>query len=984
MNSLKYFFYIALFIVVTGFTYKTSVIAEGDKDKPSFFNKNNHWADSVFNSLTDEERIAQIFMVAAYSNKDQYHVDEITQLITDYKIGGLIFFQGGPYRQANLTNLYQSKSKVPLLISIDGEWGLAMRLDSTVQFPRQMALGAIQNDSLVYEMGAEIARQCKRLGIHVNLAPVVDVNNNPRNPVISNRSFGEDKYNVARKGIAYMKGMQDEKIIANAKHFPGHGDTDSDSHKTLPIINHSKTRMDTLELYPFRELINNGLGSMMVAHLFIPSYDTALNTASTLSKAVVTDLLKNELDFKGLIFTDALNMKGVSKFYPPGIVDVKALLAGNDVLLFAENVPTAISEIKNAIANGEISQEEINVRCKKILAAKQWVGLNEYHPVKMTNLYEDLNNVNSDLINRKLAQSSLTLLNNKDGLIPLMRLDTLRIASLSIGYEAVNNFQQTLNLYTRVDHFGMDRDASTETADSVQKKLVDYNLVIVNINNTNNSPSRNFGIRPNTMDMIDTLRSKTKVIVSVFANPYILGKMGGIENVEALIMAYEENEYSQSLAAQLIFGGIGANGRLPVTASSYFNVGSGLDTEKTRLKYTIPEELNISSEDLKAIDSIAIGGIVHHAYPGCQVLVAKSGNIIYNKSFGYHTYENKIRVKNSDLYDIASITKIAASLLSIMRLQDQKLLNIDNLLCDYLPHLDSTNKQYIGIRELLAHQAGLRDWIPFYLNTIVNGQYKPGVYNTVRSDDFPYRVAENLYIKKNYPDTMLQKIVNTSLINKIEYKYSDLGYYFLKDIIEKLTEIPLEKYVAKKFYAPLGMTTTGYKPRERFTLDHIVPTEYDMVFRKQLVHGDVHDQGAAMLGGVGGHAGLFSNANDLAKLMQMYMQKGVYGGVRYLNKETLEECIKCQFCEIDNRRGAGFDKPQMDYSKEGPTCKCVSYMSFGHSGFTGTIAWADPEKEIVYIFLSNRIYPDAENNKLMKMGIRTQIQQVIYDAVNGN
>ena len=231
---------------------------------------------------------------------------------------------------------------------------------------------------------------------------------------------------------------------------------------------------------------------------------------------------------------------------------------------------------------------------------------------------------------------------------------------------------------------------------------------------------------------------------------------------------------------------------------------------------------------------------------------------------------------------------------------------------------------------------------------------------------------------------MLQKIVNSSLINKIEYKYSDLGYYFLKEVIEKLTETPLEKYVAKNFYAPLGMTTTGYKPRERFTLDHIVPTEYDMVFRKQLIHGDVHDQGAAMLGGVGGHAGLFSNANDLAKLMQMYMQKGKYGGVRYLNNETLEECIKCQFCENNNRRGAGFDKPQMDYDKEGPTCKCVSYMSFGHSGFTGTLAWADPEKEIVYIFLSNRVYPDAENNKLIKMGIRTEIQRVIYDAVNGN
>ena len=964
-------------------THKNPVIIAVKKTNEPLkvFQEKNSWADSVFKTLSADERISQLFMVAAYSNKDHKHENELIKLITDQKIGGLIFFQGGPVRQANLTNLYQSKSRVPLMISIDGEWGLAMRLDSTVQFPRQMTLGAIEDDRLIYEMGKEIAWQCKRMGIHVNFAPVVDINNNPANPVISNRSFGENKYKVAEKGIAYMKGMQDNGILANAKHFPGHGDTDSDTHKTMPILNHSKERMDSLELFPFKELIKNGIASMMIAHLSMPAYDTAKINPSTLSKAVVTDLLKKELGFQGLIFTDALNMKGVSKFYAPGIVDVKALLAGNDVLLFAENIPLAITEIKKAIAAGEITQEEIDSRCLKILKAKQWVGLDNYAPIKIKNLYEDLNNVNSDLINRKLAQESLTLLINKNELIPLKKLDTLKIASLSIGYKEENTFQKTLGLYTKVDNYGIDRDANLETLYDIEKKLIDYNLIIINVNNTNNSPSRNFGLKPLTMDLINTLRLKTNVIVSVFGNPYVLGKMPGIENVNGLIMAYEENEHTLSLAAQLIFGGIIAKGKLPISVAPHFILGQGLSTSKVRFKYTIPEELNIDSKYLSKIDSIALNGISQKAYPGCQILVAKSGNVIYQKSFGNHTYEGNQKVKNTDLYDLASVTKISASLLAIMKLQNEGKLNLDDKLTKHLSRLDTTNKKNISIREMLAHQAGLKDWIPFYHQTLSKGQFKEGYYNKEKTELFPYRVAENIYLRNDYKDSIIQKIIESPLNTKLEYKYSDLGYYFLKEIIEKEKKQALDQYVTDNFYIPMGMTTMTYKPREKFNLKQIVPTENDVNFRKQLIHGDVHDQGSAMMGGVGGHAGLFSNANDLAKLMQMYMQYGEYGGERYLTKEILSECIKCQFCETDNRRGVGFDKPQMDYTKDGPTCKCVSNLSFGHTGFTGTMAWADPETEIVYIFLSNRVYPDAENKKLTSLGIRSKIQLVIYDAL---
>lgn len=972
-----------LFFVILSFFIAISVsfIPEEKKQDPPFYLSNTHWADSVFKSLTPDERIAQLFMVAAYSNKDKTHVKEIKKLVDQYKIGGLIFFQGGPVRQAILSNCYQSCSKTPLFIAIDAEWGLAMRLDSTTKFPRQMTLGAIQNDTLVYEMGAEIARQCKRLGMQINFAPVADVNNNPLNPVISNRSFGENKYNVARKAAMYMKGMQDNGVLANAKHFPGHGDTDSDSHKTLPTVKSSREHLDTLELYPFKELISQGLGSVMVAHLFVPALDTTSNRASTLSNKVVTGLLKDSLGFKGLIFTDALNMKGVSKFYKPGEADVKALIAGNDVLLFPEDVPTAIKQIRMAVDSGDITQDEIDKRCMKILLAKQWAGLDHYSKIKIKNLTNDLNPVNAEVINRKLTEASLTLLQNKNNLIPLQKLDSLKIASLSLGYKELNIFQQTLSNYAPITHFGVDKDAKQKEFDTVLTQLKNFDLVIVHINNTNNKPDKYFGLTSQVLSMLKTVIKQNKVIINVAANPYILAKIDSLQFADAVIMSYEDNDYSAGYSAQLIFGGIGAKGKLPITSGSYFKAGMGIETNTIRFKYTIPDELGIDSKKLNKIDSIVKKGIKDKVFPGCQILVAKNGKVIYQKSFGYHTYENKIKVKNNDLYDLASITKIAASTLSLMKLVDDKKVSFDEQLCYYLPELNGSNKQNIVLREMLTHQAGLKDWIPFWMKTVKkDGSYKEGIYNTTPNDFFTKRVANDLYINKNYEDTIYKQIADSPVKDAGRYVYSDLGYYYLKKIIEKETQAALNIYVQKTFYAPLGLSTMTYKPLAKFDLDRIVPTEFDAKFRKQLIHGDVHDQGAAMLGGVGGHAGLFSDANDLAVLMQMYMNKGEYGGVRYIDTATISECTKCQYCK-DNRRAIGFDKPEMNPEKDSPVCGCVSYLSFGHAGFTGTLAWADPENQLVYIFLSNRVYPDADDNKLAKSGIRSKIQEVIYSTL---
>lgn len=975
-----------LILIVSSSFIKPSVNKELLKREKSypFYLENTAWADSVLATLTPKERIAQLFMVAAYSNQNQKHVDKIVKLVRDVKIGGLIFMQGGPLRQAALTNKYQALADVPLMLAIDGEWGLAMRLDSTVKYPWQMTLGAIQDEQLIYKMGVDIGKQCKRVGLHINFAPVVDVNVNPKNPIINARSFGEDKVNVANKGIAYMKGMQSVNIMANAKHFPGHGDTDMDSHKSLPIINHSKERMSDVELYPFQQLINNGLTSMMVAHLFIPAYENTPNTATTLSKNVVTHLLQDSLRFKGLIFTDALNMKGVSSYFAPGEVDLKALLAGNDVLLFPKDVLIAIAAIEKAIINKQITQEEVDRRCLKILKAKQWMGLDNYQPVKTEGLYEELNTNNYELLNQQLSEAALTVLKNENNIIPLKRLDTLRIASLVIGESKVNDFQQTLSLYTKVDHFNIKELESKKNAHLLDT-LRTYNTIVVSIHKSNKSPWKSYKIGAGTKDMIANLAMHNKVILTVFANPYSLIGFEAIEKVDGLIMAYQNSFYSNRGAAELIFGGIGADGKLPVSVSDKFKVGAGVDVSSLgRFKYTVPEETGLLQEDLYQIDSLALKGIKAKAYPGCQVFIAKSGKVIYNKSFGYHTYDSLIDVKNDDIYDLASITKISASILSLMQLQDEGKFSLDDSLKDYLSYLIPDSSLYgdLGLREILAHQSGLQAWVPFYIKTLYHKELDGMIYCSDSSMFFPYRVCADVYINQFYPDIIYKRILKGP-IKKKEYRYSDLGYYFMMKIIEEQSGMPLDQYVGN-IYAQMGMSTTGYHPRDRFSINRIPPTEDDKVFRKKLIHGDVHDPGAAMLGGVGGHAGIFSDANDLAKLMQMYMDGGVYGGKRYIADSTLAEFTKRQFVnDKENRRAAGFDKPFLQ-GYGGPSCDSISQASFGHSGFTGTIAWADPEEEIVYVFLSNRVYPNAENKKLLKMNIRTDIQQVIYDAIKKN
>ncbi len=952
---------------------------------PPFQFQGEDWVDSVYRSLTMRERIGQLFMVAAYSNKGEKHREKIERLVREEGIGGLIFFQGGPKRQARLTDHYQNISKVPLLIGMDAEWGLNMRLDSTMAFPYQMALGAVQNDTLIYRMGAEIGRQLDRLGVHVNFAPVVDVNSDPANPVINYRSFGENKWRVARKGRAYMKGLQDNGVLACAKHFPGHGDTDADSHKTLPVVDRTRKELDSVDLYPFQQLINSGVGSIMTGHLNVPALDGKKGRPASLSPNIVSGIMKNMMGFRGLSFTDALNMGGVTEGNEPGMVDLKALMAGNDVLLFPENVPKAVDMIERALEKGTIDSGRIERSCKRILRVKHWAGVHERDSISTQGLDNELHTPEAITLRRKLRERSLTVLNNKEGVLPLTGIDSLEVASVVIGDDLGIPFQHAMGRYDNVHRIAVPKAPSRERRARVMEKVKDRDLVIVSIHSAGNAGPPRYGIKGKGVELVDRLIAEKRVVLDLFGNPYGLGEFNNAKRAEAIVVSYANDSLSQEVSAQMIYGGIRATGRLPVTASPHFPEGAGMDTRSPiRLEYTLPQEVNINRKRLKRIDSIALDGIEQKAYPGCQILVARDGKVFYEKYFGHHTYEEKHKVRPEDIYDLASITKIVASTAALMKLEQEGRIALDDTLGEHLPELvDSTEFAGLHLRNILSHNAGLKPWIPFYKRTMNAGEPSYKVYSIDSSALYSIRVADNMYMNKHYRDSIYHWIVESELREEKDYRYSDLGFYLIKRLIEKKTGEPLESFTREEFYEPLGLRTIGFLPTKRFPRERIVPTEHDMSFRKQLVHGDVHDPGAAMLGGVSGNAGVFSNARDLGAMMQMFLNWGTYGGKKVLTRQTLEKFIKCQFCgreETDNRRGAGFDKPVRD-GKGGPTCDCVSYESFGHSGFTGTLAWADPNADLVYVFLSNRVYPSAKNKKLIKMDIRTKIQSVIHSSI---
>ena len=966
------------------------------------------WVAQVFQSLSEKERIAQLFLVATSSNKDELHDKAIEQLIQDYNIGGLVFFQGDHLHQTLLTNRYQQAAKTPLLIAMDAEWGLGMRLRDAISYPKQLTLGALQTAQGIQKMGAEIARQLKRIGVHINFAPVMDINNNPNNPVIGRRSFGENKEKVTAQSLAYMKGLQDHGILAVAKHFPGHGDTNKDSHLELPTIAHDGQRLASLELFPFKKAIEAGLGGMMTAHLHIPAYDTTPNQAASLSKKVVSDLLRQKLGFTGFIFTDALNMKAVSTHYQPGEAALLALKAGNDFLVFPENVPKAIQLIQQAIQQGEINGQEIDEKVKRILRLKYQMQLHQWKPIETQNLAKELHTPQAQLLKQQLFEQAITVVANKNDLVPLRDLDKLSIASLSIVSKArakqVNSASETamsdeaqpktqaistlfaamLKKYAPVTPHVLLREAMTpEALEALTHALQKYPVVIVDIHDMDGRRSTNFGLKEAEFQFLKSLAATTKLIIVPFGSIYSLACFQTFDHV---IAAYEEDPVAEKVVAQIIFGALSAQGKLPVRISNTWKAGWGIQTPTLqRLGYTYPEAVHMDSQVLQTIDTVVKEAITDEAMPGCQVLVARKGKVIFEKGYGHLTYDKTDPVTPATIYDLASITKVVGTLQALMYLVGEERLNVKQKLSFYMPELLGTNKRSLRIHRILAHQAGLRPYILTALKQKLldeDGMLKKALFKPYPSATYHHQLGAHLYGATWLKELVWNCCTASQLRKKpwfssYDYQYSCVGSYLLHRLAETLLQQPMDNFLTEQCYQPLGLTTMTYHPLHRFSQKDIAPTEEDVLLRNTLIQGTVHDPMAALYGGVAGNAGLFSNANDLAMLLQMNLQDGYYGGKRYLKKGIVKQFTTKQFKH--NHRGLGWDKPTGN--DQGPTSMDASMDSYGHCGFTGTMAWVDPQYDLIYIFLSNRTYPDPTNAKLAQQKIRTKVHDAVYAAI---
>lgn len=949
------------------------------------------WVDSVFASMSSLQRIGQLFVPVVDPTNHTAAKTTLRNYVATNSVGGLLFSKGSLNDYATLFNYAQSLAKTPLLITLDGEWGLSMRIPDSPRFPYSMSLGAISNDQLLYDYGMEVARECRRLGIHVNFAPVLDVNSNPDNPVIGYRSFGENPERVANAAISYSMGLEDGGVMSVGKHFPGHGDTSSDSHKTLPTLTHSFSRLDSVDLYPFKQYIAADLAGVMVGHLCVPAID-ASGVPASLSHKITTDLLRNHLGFNGLLFTDALAMQGAKS---NGNNCVDALKAGADILLSPAAVKSDIAAVVAAVKSGDIPQSVIDEKCRKILAYKYALGLNNYQPIELNGLESDINSPEAEAINRRLHAAMMTCISNRDNLLPIGGLDTCSVAVVSIGESKDNTFSRYCSKYVPIDTYSSHGTAFSETTLASIKK---HDIIIVGL----------FDDKASSRSAYAQLSDSKNIVPVFFMNPYKMGKYtASISNTATLMIAYEKTELAREYAAQALFGGIAVDGRLPVDVKGVAKEGVGVSLPKTRLGYTSPAEAGFTADLTTRLDSLIKTGLTNKAFPGCQLLVAKDGKVVVDKVYGKTDYISNRKVTESTIYDLASVSKATGMLPGIMEAFDRGLFTLDSPISEYLDALKDTDKESITVRDLLYHESGLpasiniyalmvdstsysgklfrarpndvysiKLWHKTYINR--NARLRRDITSATKSNDYPHQVAHGQYVSDAASDTIIQKIYSTPLRSKT-YRYSDLNFCLLMELEEKLTGIDHDKWVEQEVFAPLGARHTLYRPLSRYKSSEIAPTEKDKFLRKQLMQGYVHDETAAMSGGVQGNAGLFSTAGDLAKLCQMWLNGGTYGENTLLSPETVALFLKDK--SPNSRRGLGFDKPDMENPDKSPTATEASAATIGHIGFTGTCFWVDPDNGLIYIFLCNRINPTRDNSAFSELNIRPKLFSIIYQSL---
>ena len=948
----------------------------------NLLSQNSQWVDSLMQRMTIEEKIGQLFMIKAYSKNDKKEINQVKRYIDKYHIGGVAFFQGSPRNQAKLVEEYQKKSKIPLLVGMDAEWGLGMRFPKdAISFPRQMTLGAIEDESIIYKMGQEIGRQLKLVGANVNFAPVVDVNSNPNNPVINTRSFGENPQNVLSKSKRYIEGMQAVGVQACIKHFPGHGDTDTDSHHNIPIINHDRTYLDSVELYPFRNLLQTGEISLMAGHLEVPALEQQTNRPASTSTAILTDLLRGEYKYSGLIYTDALDMAGITKQFKNGQASVEAFTAGSDILLMPSDVPAAFAAVQKAVKTGRISEQRLNQSVWRILTQKEKLDLNlQTKFTNTSNLRSELKSTYSKILVSEIYEEALTLVSNESNILPFTDIEQKKVGAISLGVKGSSIFQNRIRSYVDVQAYNIPPNATPEMYKTSMAKVVENDIVFVGLHSLNATAKSNFGISEEQIEFINSLSAQTDIILTVFGSPYTLQFFEGIPTC---LIAYQDREAAQEAAAQALFGVTTISGKLPVSGSPKFQSGHGIKIEaQGRLGFSTPERVGMSSDSLRKIKKLMDKMIGEKAAPGCQILVAKDNRIVYWQSFGYHTYNKKQKSKLSDIYDVASVTKIMAGTVSMMHLQDQGQFDVTHQIKQYIPEEDTTTKADLIYEDIMAHHAGLAGWIPFYRNTMTDGRrpkQSPKYYRSEQSDSFNIEIQPKLFMRFDYQDTIWRRIFSSQLKETENYKYSDLAFYVVNKTIENLSGMQVDKYAHQHFYKPLGLRRTLFNPLNRFNKSQIPPTERDDYFRMTTVHGRVHDMGAAMLDGISGHAGLFSNGYDLAVMMQMLLNKGYYAGKQYIKPAIVDQYTTRHW--RSSRRGLGFDMKELNPKKSLNMSEKASRSTFGHLGFTGTAVFADPEENLIYILLSNRTYPTMENNRFGRQNYRPKVQSIVYDAI---
>ena len=979
-------YWICCLLAVVPMMARQPAVWENVRDKEAC----RRWVDRQMESMTLRQKVGQLFIHTVQPDYTQYNKNMLRKIIEDYGIGGLLFSSGEVDKQVRLTNYVQQVSKIPLLITFDGEWGLAMRLKGTPRFPYNRVLGCIQNDTLLYEYGKEVARECRAIGVHVNFAPVADVDNNPDNPVINYRSFGSSPQEVAKKVSAYVRGLEDGGVLAVCKHFPGHGDTETDSHKALPQLYFDRERLDSVELYPFREAVKAGVGGIMTGHLRVPALGR--NPAS-ISQDIV-GFLKDELGFKGLVFTDALEMKGIS-----GHEDVcaQALIAGNDMLLAPRNLKRELRGVMEAVRKGRLSEADIDEKCRKVLTFKYALGLADYEPVSLDDAREALRADTIRVLQRRLASAAVTVARDSDGLLPLdLSVPGTVLLSVSPTMTEAYPFYKRINETMPVGWIHADKD-SLET---IEKRLRPVQRVIVAVHTDKVLPYA---------PLLAALAEDKPLALVCFTNMKVLEKMPELlRKASAVVLAHTDTKEIQQHVADLFLGKQCADGRLSVPLGDVLAAGTGVTVDPEHPHEYVPEDLGMDSSILARIDTIAQEGIDAGAFPGCHVLILRDGFPVYNKYFGKHTYEGTRRVSENDIYDLASVTKTSATLLAVMKLYDEGRFGLTDRVSDYLSYLKKTDKSRITIQDLLFHESGLPAYLPFYQEAIdlksckgglfrkkrdaahqvkvgenlyacTNFRYKPEWVSTACSPEYPFQIADSLFVSGNFRQEIIRQIVKAP-VKGDSYRYSCLNFMLLKELVETISGKPMDEYLDSVFYKPMGLVHTSFAPLRKFRKEQIVPTSSGDFLRGGPVQGFVQDEAAAFMGGVSGNAGLFSTAREVARIHQMLLDKGVCGGRRYLTRATCE--LFTTLKSEDSRRGLGFDKPDAEHPDHSPCAAEAPSSVFGHTGYSGTAVWVDPDNGLVFVFLSNRTYPlPFERNQLSRLDIRPRMQQAMYQSI---